>query len=529
MAEGKSRNKRWRVTSAETSFLEAVFLRTRKPSRATIEHLANSLAVRPRQVQVWFQNRRQRWRKEFSSETAFSPIDADAMQDGDTVHPASLDAIMRQFLGARPQHGGGHGGGSGGSASVGGHSTGASDLREGDDDMDDFELDLDVDEDGARSAGNSHDDRSATDRDAEAEQWRSLSRALNRPGGLSRRAGHATSSSDGAADEEEAAYLNDLASVLDIQPERDGARRAVDVDGDGDGEPDSDEALGKGAGNFGECDDDAESRVQQHAWSRIIGMDWLDGEEEGAAEGAADVAVAAGGTDAGGLAGAAEDVALQFKVGANELATPPPFDAQAQPADAGPQQPDERALRNSSAQQLTQPEGLLVPPSPQPPSAAHAAAQPAPCSAPALPLAQPLYQILKSVSTASESVGCADAMLAAGAASGAALPSAGGGWLLPLSSLAAGKSEASQGNEGFLTPTLRCGNAQAANAAGAHVAGAYAGAGAAGAGQQQQSSAEVHSLVDGTGVGGGSAEQHCAAKAMAIASYLESVCDVLSI
>jgi len=94
--EAKSRNKRWRVTAQETSFLEAVFLRTRKPSRATIDHLAKSLNVRPRQVQVWFQNRRQRWRKEFSTAPT-SPTDG-TVQDGDNVQPDSLDAIMRQFI-----------------------------------------------------------------------------------------------------------------------------------------------------------------------------------------------------------------------------------------------------------------------------------------------------------------------------------------------------------------------------------------------------------------------------------------------
>ncbi|KAJ1638314.1 hypothetical protein T492DRAFT_944953 [Pavlovales sp. CCMP2436] len=95
-SELKARNKRWRVTSSETSFLEAVFLKTRKPSRATTEHLAHRLAVRPRQAQVWFQNRRQRLRKE-SPTAPSSPVTGD-MSDCDTMHPDSLDSLMRQFL-----------------------------------------------------------------------------------------------------------------------------------------------------------------------------------------------------------------------------------------------------------------------------------------------------------------------------------------------------------------------------------------------------------------------------------------------
>mmetsp|Transcript_19967 Transcript_19967/g.46862 ORF Transcript_19967/g.46862 Transcript_19967/m.46862 type:complete len:250 (+) Transcript_19967:99-848(+) len=91
----KARNKRWRVTGAETSFLEAVFLRTRKPSRTTTEHLAHNLAVRPRQVQVWYQNRRQRLRNQ-SPTSPGSPVGD--ITDCDTVHPDSINSLMRQFL-----------------------------------------------------------------------------------------------------------------------------------------------------------------------------------------------------------------------------------------------------------------------------------------------------------------------------------------------------------------------------------------------------------------------------------------------
>jgi hypothetical protein len=115
----KARCKRWRVTDSETSFLEAVFLlRTRKPSRATIEHLAGLLAVRSRQIQVWFQNRRQRWRKEYSEEDSAAQPGVESGGDEDTLQPASLEAMMHRFIGVEAdaaRRGGGGGGGGGGS------------------------------------------------------------------------------------------------------------------------------------------------------------------------------------------------------------------------------------------------------------------------------------------------------------------------------------------------------------------------------------------------------------------------------
>jgi hypothetical protein len=56
---------RWRVSVRETNVLEAVFASSPRPNKNTIHQLATMLGVKPRQVQVWFQNRRQRWRKDF--------------------------------------------------------------------------------------------------------------------------------------------------------------------------------------------------------------------------------------------------------------------------------------------------------------------------------------------------------------------------------------------------------------------------------------------------------------------------------
>lgn len=56
---------RWRVSAHETNVLEAVFASSPRPNKNTIHQLATMLGVKPRQVQVWFQNRRQRWRKDF--------------------------------------------------------------------------------------------------------------------------------------------------------------------------------------------------------------------------------------------------------------------------------------------------------------------------------------------------------------------------------------------------------------------------------------------------------------------------------
>jgi len=63
--DSQNARSRWRVSARETNVLEAVFSQSPRPNKNTIVQLATMLGVKPRQVQVWFQNRRQRWRKDF--------------------------------------------------------------------------------------------------------------------------------------------------------------------------------------------------------------------------------------------------------------------------------------------------------------------------------------------------------------------------------------------------------------------------------------------------------------------------------
>jgi hypothetical protein len=57
---GSGVNKRWRITPRALALLECVFARAPCPSTTTRDALAAQLGATPRQVQVWFQNKRQR-------------------------------------------------------------------------------------------------------------------------------------------------------------------------------------------------------------------------------------------------------------------------------------------------------------------------------------------------------------------------------------------------------------------------------------------------------------------------------------
>ena len=54
---------RWRIAQSCLHLLEEVYLLDRFPPQGTRNELATSLSVSARQIQVWFQNRRQRDRK----------------------------------------------------------------------------------------------------------------------------------------------------------------------------------------------------------------------------------------------------------------------------------------------------------------------------------------------------------------------------------------------------------------------------------------------------------------------------------
>jgi len=78
---------RWHVVQSELRILESVFESDPTPSRELREKLALDMGVTPRQVQVWFRNRRQRVRcgqpppkraTETKSSKTASPVQADA-------------------------------------------------------------------------------------------------------------------------------------------------------------------------------------------------------------------------------------------------------------------------------------------------------------------------------------------------------------------------------------------------------------------------------------------------------------------
>jgi len=56
------RKPRWTPTDQQKGILETVFAADSFPSFALRKQLAEQLAIEPRQVQIWFQNRRQRER-----------------------------------------------------------------------------------------------------------------------------------------------------------------------------------------------------------------------------------------------------------------------------------------------------------------------------------------------------------------------------------------------------------------------------------------------------------------------------------
>ena len=60
----KGKATRWKIPPTALQMLEQVFKVDKFPSVETRKNLAANLKVSPRQVQVWFQNRRAKWRKQ---------------------------------------------------------------------------------------------------------------------------------------------------------------------------------------------------------------------------------------------------------------------------------------------------------------------------------------------------------------------------------------------------------------------------------------------------------------------------------
>ena len=60
-------NTRWHIDAATLAVLEKVFSLDQFPNVETRKQLGSELGVSTRQIQVWFQNRRQRERKNRSS------------------------------------------------------------------------------------------------------------------------------------------------------------------------------------------------------------------------------------------------------------------------------------------------------------------------------------------------------------------------------------------------------------------------------------------------------------------------------
>jgi hypothetical protein len=56
----KGKSTRWNIPSSALSMLEQMFQKDKFPSVETRKKIATDLKVTPRQVQVWFQNKRQR-------------------------------------------------------------------------------------------------------------------------------------------------------------------------------------------------------------------------------------------------------------------------------------------------------------------------------------------------------------------------------------------------------------------------------------------------------------------------------------
>ena len=60
---GKSRRPRWTPSEDAKALLETIFSADSFPTFTVRNQLAEQLGIDSRQVQIWFQNRRQKWRE----------------------------------------------------------------------------------------------------------------------------------------------------------------------------------------------------------------------------------------------------------------------------------------------------------------------------------------------------------------------------------------------------------------------------------------------------------------------------------
>lgn len=87
-------NKRWVLEPEDSILLERVFALEKCPGRELCQELATRLKVRPRQVQVWFQNRRQRTKS--NAAKAATPAATDSLQEASDA--ASRSEMLMKLL-----------------------------------------------------------------------------------------------------------------------------------------------------------------------------------------------------------------------------------------------------------------------------------------------------------------------------------------------------------------------------------------------------------------------------------------------
>jgi hypothetical protein len=91
MLDDGARMPRWNITPEALYVLEDVFRMQPFPPIMMREKLAKSLDVTPRQVQIWFQNRRQRARH-----TQFKPTGAQPVDGGDGMPGIGHHAVHHE-------------------------------------------------------------------------------------------------------------------------------------------------------------------------------------------------------------------------------------------------------------------------------------------------------------------------------------------------------------------------------------------------------------------------------------------------